>query len=159
MTLSLDDPRWADLEQAFGSARDVPRLLAALATLDAERDRAEIWFALWRMLCHEGEVYPASYAAAPHVVAIAERLPLRERAQALQLVASIEGYRAGGVAPPIDSVLAASYGAAVAALGDLVCGSRDEPWDADVARVMASVLLVSRGQAEMGMALMEGRGS
>jgi len=157
LILSLDDPRWADLEQAFGSARDVPRLVAALITLDAERDRAEVWFALWRMLCHGGEVYSASYAAAPHVVAIAAQLPLRERAQALQLVASIEGCRAAGVAPPVDPPLAASYGAAVAALGDLVCASRDEPWDADVARVLASVLLVSRGHAGMGMALMEGQ--
>jgi len=156
--LSLDSPRWAELAQAYGSAEDVPRLLAALGATPDEGDRAQLWFALWRLLCHEERVYTASYAAAPHVVALllvsGGRLALRERAQAAQLVACIEAYRHRGGGPPVPADLLAAYAAAVERLPAVVCASAAEPWDAEVAQVMASALLVAKRQPRLGMALL-----
>jgi hypothetical protein len=68
--LALEDPRWAELEHAHGSAGDVPDMLRALA--DGDDDA---WERIWSSLCHQGDVYPASYAALPHVVAIAAGQP------------------------------------------------------------------------------------
>lgn len=155
--LSLDSPRWGELAQAYGTAEDVPRLLAALGALPDERDRAQLWFALWRLLCHEERVYSASYAAAPHVMAMLladDRLSLHERAQALQLVASIEGHRHHAGAPAVPGDLVAGYAAAVEQMPAVVCASAGESWDAEVARVMACALLVAKRQPRLGMALL-----
>ena len=88
--LSLDSPRWAELTQSYGSGEDVPRLLDALATIDDADARAEVWFALWRMLCRPDAVYDAAYAAAPHVIGVATDFELLERVEAIHFVARIE---------------------------------------------------------------------
>jgi hypothetical protein len=157
--LSLDSPRWAELLQAYGTAEDVPRLIAALWDLADERERAELWFALWGLLCQDERVHTAAYAAAPHLVELllrdgGERFPLRERAQGAQLVACIEAYRHHDGAPPIPADLVADYAAAVERLPALVWASVHEPWDADVARVMAGALLVAKRQPRLGIAVM-----
>ena len=71
--LALDDPRWGELEHAYGSAADVPGLLRELAASPAPTGSysGEPWFSLWSRLCHQDEVYAASYATVPHVVEIA----------------------------------------------------------------------------------------
>jgi hypothetical protein len=72
--LDLHSARWHDLEHAYGSAGDIPDLLrqlptAAVRSPDGER---EPWFTLWSALCHQGDVYPASFAAFPHIIAAAQ---------------------------------------------------------------------------------------
>jgi len=68
--LDLDDRRWAELTHAYGSAADIPPLLRHLREFPPATDyRAEPYFSLWTALCHQGPVYPASYAAVPHLVA------------------------------------------------------------------------------------------
>lgn len=71
--LSLDDPRWRELRHAYGNAADVPDLLRALALSTGPKEgyRDEPWFSLWSSLCHQGDVYTASYIAVPHIVQIA----------------------------------------------------------------------------------------
>ena len=157
--LNLDSPRWAELRQAYGTAEDVPRLIAALWDLADERQRAELWFALWGLLCQDERVHTAAYAAAPHLVELlrrdgAARFPLRERAQGAQLVACIEAYRHRDGAPPVPADLVADYAAAVERLPALVCASIHDPWDADVARALASALLIAKRQPGLGVALM-----
>ena len=155
--LSLDSPRWGELAQAYGPAEDIPRLLAALGAVETERERAELWFALWSLLCPEDRVFTASYAAAPHVLAAAgERLALRERAQAAQLVACIEANRHNESAPKVPADLLAAYAAAVERLPAIVCACAAEPWDAQVARVLAGALLVGKRHPRLGRGVMEG---
>lgn len=72
--LSLDDPRWADLGDAYGSAADIPAAIRRLA--DGDLDATEL---LWGHLCHQGTVTHAAYAALPHLVAIAAQLPRDEQ--------------------------------------------------------------------------------
>ncbi len=71
--LSLEDARWADLRHAYGSAGDIPSLLRTLSDdcSPSRSSNAEPWFSLWSSLCHQGNVYTASYAAVPHLVGLA----------------------------------------------------------------------------------------
>ncbi|CAA9353137.1 MAG: hypothetical protein AVDCRST_MAG11-3641 [uncultured Gemmatimonadaceae bacterium] len=150
--LPLDSERWASLAQAYGpSAADVARLLDHLERVD-DAQRAELWFGLWALLCPDGRVYPASYAAAPHLVAFAERRPLADRTQALHLAAAIEAGRRAAPAPPLPDDVAAAYHAATARVAPLVARSVGEPWDADTAQVLASVLAIAKGHPRFGMA-------
>lgn len=81
--LSLDDPRWSALHHAYGAADDVPRMLRALARGEDRREttkpREGPWDAIWSALCHQGDVYTATYAALPHVVAIGTQRPAVEQ--------------------------------------------------------------------------------
>ncbi len=66
--LSLESPRWSELQHAYGPASDIPALLAQLGMVPSSTDGSEPWFTLWSALAHEGDVYSASFAAVPHVV-------------------------------------------------------------------------------------------
>lgn len=61
--LSLDSPRWGELEHAYGSAVDVPALLGALRDFPKSEGQREPWFSIWSALAHQGDVYSASFAA------------------------------------------------------------------------------------------------
>lgn len=76
---------WATLKHAYGSAEDVPALLAQI-TPDP---KANVWDELWSRLYHQGTVYSASFAALPAILAVAEQWNPKERAQLLVLAASI----------------------------------------------------------------------
>ena len=56
---------WAELQHAYGSAEDVPALLAAAA--ETSDETGKVWDDLWSRLCHQGTVYSASRAALPRV--------------------------------------------------------------------------------------------
>lgn len=84
--LALDDPRWAELHHAYGKAADTPALLARVQR-DVGDDDA--WHELWGSICHQGSAYPASFAAVPHIVAIAASAPPGDRVDPLNLAAGI----------------------------------------------------------------------
>lgn len=63
----VDDIPWADLGHAYGSADDVPEMLRALLSGDAD----EALGGLFSSLCHQGSVYPASVYAVPFLARIA----------------------------------------------------------------------------------------
>ncbi len=64
--LSLDSPRWGELQHAYDLACDIPALLSQLETLPAHNGNKDLWYSLWSALVHRGDVYPASFAAAPY---------------------------------------------------------------------------------------------
>ncbi|WP_312112576.1 MULTISPECIES: hypothetical protein [Stenotrophomonas] len=77
--IALDDPRWAELQHAYGAADDIPELLANLSIPKAERSEddpiEDTWHELWSSLCHQGDVYSASFAAVPHIVDVLLQQP------------------------------------------------------------------------------------
>lgn len=152
--LPLDSPRWPELAQAYGPAQDVPRLVEHLE-LVSDAERGEIWFGLWSLLCRQGSVYTASYAALPHLVGFAERRPLAERARSLHLVGAIEAGRLRPDAPPLPDSLAAAYHDALARVPGMIARSVGEAWDADTAQVLVSVLAIAKGHARLGMAALD----
>ncbi|WP_211371792.1 hypothetical protein [Marilutibacter maris] len=66
--LNLDSPRWSELQHAYGSAADIPGRLRELRDMPEAKGDSEPWFGLWSALAHQGDVFPASFAALPHVV-------------------------------------------------------------------------------------------
>jgi hypothetical protein len=76
----LDSPRWQELQDAYGPATEIAKLLSQLQSDASPKASSfdEPWFSLWPALCHQGDVYTASYAAVPAIVATlrAARLPI-----------------------------------------------------------------------------------
>jgi hypothetical protein len=153
--LSLESPRWAELQQGYGTAEDIPRLLDALATLDDPTARAEVWFALWRMLCRPDAVFNAAYAAAPHLLDVAADFELDERTEAIHFVARIEVMRLTPGAPPIPPDLIADYASAVESLPALVAGALGEPWTPGIAQILAAAMLIGKRQGALAVAVLE----
>ena len=54
-----------------------------LRRVGPQEARAEVWFALWRLLWRPDAVYDAAYAAVPHVLAIAQGREFGEREKTL----------------------------------------------------------------------------
>jgi hypothetical protein len=77
--LPLHDPLWAKLDDAHRD-RDIPDLLAGFAQ---RWDDAAANSLFWDCLCHQGTCYGATYAAVPHLLAIAE--PAKNWNQRLQI--------------------------------------------------------------------------
>lgn len=149
--LNLESPRWRELEQAYGGAEDIPRLLAHLPAV-SEGERKELWFGLWSTLCHQGDVYSASYAALPHLVEFARGRPAAQAAEALHLVGAIEVGRVTSGAPPVPDDLLAGYRAALAEVPRVVAARAEEAWDADTTQVLSAVLAIAKGHPRFGNA-------
>lgn len=145
--LSLEDVRWGELQHAYGAAQDIPDLLRQLAAAPGPKAdwRAEPWFTLWSSLCHQDDVYPASYAAVPHLVRIAIEAPRPVDFSFLLLPACIELARAAGRGPAVPDFLAAAYAHALAALPDAVSAHRHEPWDEAMLKSASAALAVAKG--------------
>ncbi|GAA1992694.1 hypothetical protein GCM10009738_86880 [Kitasatospora viridis] len=50
---------WSQLKHAYGTAEDIPALFERIDT----EPNDEAWSDLWSRLCHQGTVYPASFAS------------------------------------------------------------------------------------------------
>ncbi|KAK2812041.1 hypothetical protein FQN50_001750 [Emmonsiellopsis sp. PD_5] len=77
-------PDWPSLYHAYGPATDTPSLLASLTP-----GPSDAWSALWGSICHQGTVYPASFAALPLLASIAAGWAPRQRTEAVLLAAGI----------------------------------------------------------------------
>ncbi|MEZ4409629.1 MAG: hypothetical protein R3A52_24625 [Polyangiales bacterium] len=154
--LSLDDPRWSALRTAYGDASTIPSLLRDLAAMPPFNDyRSEPYFSLWSALCHQYDVYTASYAAAPHVVAAMRAHPGGFHAALLQLVACIEIARARGRGPAVPTDLEAAYQSALRELVDLSHMVTRRPCDEGTFRVATAALAVAHGHVDIADALIE----
>ncbi|CAM5533959.1 hypothetical protein [Streptomyces narbonensis] len=76
---------WPQLSHAYGSAEDIPALLARTAS-DPE---PELWNDLWSALCHQGSVYSASFAALPWLADVADNEDRHQAVNALNLAGAI----------------------------------------------------------------------
>jgi hypothetical protein len=152
--LSLASGRWGELTQAYGTAEDVPRLLEALDGAPDDRVRAELWFALSRMLYRDGRSYSASYAAVPHLVEIGAAGDIGELAAALHLVTLIEADRRAPSSASMPDDLLEHYAAAIESIPALVASVVGEPWPEDVARIFGAALLAGKRQAALARLLL-----
>ncbi len=81
----MRDPDWKKLRHAYGSAKDLPELLAAL---DPD-PRSPVWGELWGRVCHQDSTFSASPYVLPFLLAAAEAWPPRSRAMPLALAGGI----------------------------------------------------------------------
>ncbi|WP_029868202.1 hypothetical protein [Sphingomonas sp. UNC305MFCol5.2] len=154
--LPLDNPRWSELRHAYGSASDIPPLLHQLrsSTAPGSDYRDEPWFSLWSSLCHQGQVYSASYAAVPHIVQIALETTTPIHFSFLQLPASIEVARCTEHGPEIAAELADAHFRAIANLVEIVALQRHHPWDQEMLLCAAAAQAVAKGHIPVAEALL-----
>ncbi|GAA3889916.1 hypothetical protein GCM10022276_06190 [Sphingomonas limnosediminicola] len=154
--LSLHDPEWSRLSHAYGLASDTPRLLTELAGSTAPHTdyESEPWFSLWSSLCHQGDVFTASYAAVPHIVEIACKTEGVIDFSFFQLPASIEVARLNGKGPAIPEELEEPYQRAISGLTECVSLHRDDPWDEATALSALAALAVAKGHAHVAEAIL-----
>ncbi len=105
---------WNQLTHAYGCASNIPDLLAsAQHAPPPQRYDQEPWYSLWSALCHQGDVYTASYAAMPRLVEIAVTSAAGVARECLLLAASIEMERHSGRAPAVPGDVRSAYDVAL----------------------------------------------
>jgi len=88
--IALDSPRWKEIRHAYGPAGDIPGLLRAIDSDESDAKKGEsCWQEVWSSLCHQYSIYPATYAAIPHMVAVAERGSLRNQLEILIFIGTV----------------------------------------------------------------------
>ncbi|MCW5250549.1 hypothetical protein [Streptomyces sp. SHP 1-2] len=100
---------WSRLSHAYGSAEDIPALLARIAS---ERGSGP-WDDLWSALCHQGSVYSASFAALPWLADMAEN---EDRGQAVNALGLAGAIMAGAGQPHGAGDVRTRYPAEIATL-------------------------------------------
>ena len=154
--LPLDSPTWRQLRHAYGPASDVPDMLREAAADPRQReDRAEPWHSLWSALCHQGDVYSASYAAVPHIVQIAFDAKGPIDFSFFLLPASIEVARKRKRGPDIPQGLEPDYFAALPKL--IACAARHAASDWDISMLLSvlAAIAAAKGQPNLSDLLTE----
>ncbi|NJC40770.1 hypothetical protein GGQ87_001028 [Brevundimonas alba] len=153
--LPLEDAAWSELTHAYGAASDTPELLRrAAASPGQQPPDAEPFFSLWSSLCHQGDVYSASYAAVPHLVEIAFDAPEPIDFSFFMLPASIEVARQNGRGPEVPAFVAEAYFAALERLPDCISKHRQGPWTEDMLLSAAAAEAVAKGHYSVAEALL-----
>jgi len=152
--LDLDSHRWSQLRHAYGPAVDIPELLRKLDSLPTAEGNAEPWFTLWSALAHQGDVYPASFAAVPHIIEALSTDPASGDSTYFQFPAWVEICRCKkGVEVPAD--LAASYFEALARLPALVAAAAGREWDEGFLSCALAAIAAAKGQPAVAEAVLE----
>ena len=152
--LSLNDPKWSELSHAYGPASDIPPLLRQLKTAPSPKKYdTPPWGNLWSSLCHQGDVYTASYAAVPHILNIAPTKPIKERVHHISLVSGIEIGRCIDQAPSIPDFLEKAYFDALKLLPKLILECLELDWEEYEYKTLFGALVAVRGKVAFGEAI------
>lgn len=152
--LSLESNRWADLTHAYGRASDIPPLLARLRELPQTDGDAEPWFSLWSALAHQGDVFPASFAAVPHVVDVLASSPTQAGPSFFHFPAWVEICRFKQLVD-VPPDLKGPYVESLARLPGLVAEASTKHWDAEFLVCAISAVAVAKGQHSIAEAVLE----
>ena len=153
--IALSSKRWHELAHAYGAADNVPALLKrARLDLGSGADPQSAWFDLWSALCHQGDIYPASFAAVPHIVQALSLAPQRASFSYFLLPASIEVARIKKNVP-VPAHLVEAYFGSLARL-PLLAGSAARPdWNLDVCQSALAAIAAAMGQHILAELLLE----
>ena len=154
--LPLDDARWKQLKHAYGTASDIPKFLRQLATVPPDEGyQTEPYQPLWSALCHQGDVYSASYAAVPYLLGMIERSPTTAPWSLLGLVTSIEVGRDRENAPAIPDYLQKWYLDSLARIPAIISRIAVRPLDEPYTRVCSAALAACQGFRPLAAAILE----
>ena len=152
----LDDQRWSDLQNAYGSSRQIPELLRQLKSHPPDDEpEAEPYFSLWSALCHQGDVYTASYAALPHIVAAIELAPAKAQWTLFLMIACIEIARSKGRGPEIPADCKMAYVESLGKVPQLVGSAASTTWDHWYCGAALASIAAAKGFHEMAEAVLE----
>jgi hypothetical protein len=154
--LDLSCTSWKDLRTAYGSASDVPDLLRQLHTAPPPQQKcqSEPWFSLWSALCHQGDVYTATYAAIPPIIAIA-KTRYAVLLDCLNFVGYAEACRHHKRAPGLPPELKADYDAALLDAAELFIDALKRKWNEEETKVLLGGLASVRGHPRLGEAIID----
>lgn len=152
--LRLDSPRWSELRHAYGDASNIPALLRALESLPDGDGESEPWFTLWSSLAHQGDVYSASFAAVPHVVAALARAPTKASSTYFQFPAWVEICRSQK-AVPVPPDLQGAYDEALWQLPGLVALASAREWDEGFLVCALAAVAAAKGFPQVAEAALE----
>jgi hypothetical protein len=152
--LSLESPRWSELKHAYGSAGDIPALLAQLQHLPSSGNDSEPWFTLWSALAHQGDVYSASFAAVPHIVHALALAPAKADHTYFQFPAWVEICRAKN-RTEIPQDLQAAYATSLAQLPSLVAAASAGAWEPGFLTCALAAVAAAKGQPVVAEAALE----
>lgn len=152
--LELDDPHWAELRHAYGYGFDTPLLLARLCNSSSSLGRDEPWFTLWSSLAHQGDVYPASFAAVPHVVRVLAKNPAMSDHSFFQFPAWVEICRQKKRIP-VPDFLSDDYFSSLRQLPTLVASAASRDWDDGFLSCALSALAAAKGYGVIAEAVLE----
>lgn len=154
--LPLDDARWSALSDAYGASSGIPKLLASAEMLPEDANgQTEPYVSLWSALCHQGDVYSASYAALPHLVRIVEANPDKFRWTLLLLVHAIEVARSEGRGPPVPDDLKGFYEDALARVPVIASPLLRRDMGEEELRVILAACASAKGFPSVGEAIAE----
>ena len=152
--LRLESPRWSELQHAYGVTTDIPALLLQLVSLPDSVGESQPWFGLWSALAHQGEVYPASFAAVPHVVGALAENPATAPAVFFHFPAWVEICRKrNGTAIPDD--LAEGYEHALARIPALAAAASLRPWDEEMLQCILAAIAAVKGDVAVAEVMLE----
>jgi hypothetical protein len=143
MMLPFDDTRWTELKGGYKVPFDVSPVLARLECGE------DVWDELWQELHHQGDVGEASYAAVPHLVRIAGRLPSRDW-NIYALVSTIEVERHRRSNPPVPNWLAESYRTAWDDLLELALYDLRRVQDRPTIQSILGSIALAKGDLKLG---------
>lgn len=153
--LALNSPDWGDIRTAYGSASNIPPLLAKLKDFPVSNSHEdEPWFSLWSALCHQGDVFSASFAAIPHVVEALSGDPSRADFNYFQLPVCVELARFDkGLQVPdgLDS----AYGEALARLPGIAAKAAIAGWRDEKCAMALAATAIATGKYETARLLVE----
>jgi hypothetical protein len=141
--LSLDDPRWRELQGGYRIPYDAS---APLRQLEQGKD---VWDELWENLHHQGDVGEASYAATPHLVRIAATLPKRDW-NFYGLVATIEVERQREGNPDLPDWLVDDYEAAMQGVVKLASADLVTVDEEMTLRSILGAVALAKGDSKLG---------
>lgn len=154
--LPLDSKKWTELRHAYGDASDIPGLLHQLENMPPRNGQeAEPYFSLWSALCHQGDIYTASYAAVPYLLTAVRKEPARAPWTLLLLVASIEMARIQKHGPAIPIELEKDYFSAIATIPETVAMTASQPWDHWYCVAALATIAAAKGHADCAEAILE----
>ena len=153
--LSLKSPVWAELRTAYGSAEEIPKYLELLREFPVSRQYTdEPWFSLWSALCHQGDVFSASFAAVPHVIKALRIDPRRADFNYFLLPVSIELARLDKrISVPKE--LEFFYHAALRELRGLAAEAATSGWGDDKCASALAAVALSTGKLDLARLLVE----
>lgn len=153
--LSLDSPEWGSIRHCYHEASDIPDMLRQLEADPRPKKEYndEPWFSLWSSLCHQDDVYPASYAAVPHFVRIALAAKGPIASDFFFLPACIEIARVDEGGPAIAPELEKPYFEALSRLPECAYRHATYPWNDDMTQCVVTAIAIAKNQIKLAHAL------
>lgn len=150
---SLNRIKWSELSHAYGFASGIEPLLRSLYSFPPESDpKSEPWHTRWTSLCHQGDVYSASFAATPIIVDALSTDPAKATQSYFLLPVCIELARVIHRAD-VPKDLEKLYFEALSKFPQLVANSPLRDQDSTAAALAA--VAVSKGQWSTAQLLVE----